>query len=113
MKLNNGLKMRKTFFAVLVLMALTACKNVKETAEMIDLPRAETPDSVAKAMDGFFEQAATDSMDIHSVMIVRDGRQPAPQQACSAPDDPLRRTAAASTRGCRRWAGRNRRACQR
>ena len=68
------MKMRKTFFAVLVLMALTACKNnVKETAEMIDLPRAETPDNVAKAMDSFFEQAAADSMDIHSVMIVRDG----------------------------------------
>ena len=68
------MKMRKTFFAVLVLMALTACKNnVKETAEMIDLPRAETPDNMAKAMDGFFEQAAADSMDIHSVMIVRDG----------------------------------------
>lgn len=66
--------MRKTFFAALVLMALTACKNnVKETAEIIDLPRAETPDSVDKAMDGFFEQAASDSMDIHSVMIVRDG----------------------------------------
>ena len=68
------MKMRKTFFAVLVLMALMACKNnVKETAEMIDLPRAETPDNMAKAMDGFFEQAAADSMDIHSVMIVRDG----------------------------------------
>lgn len=74
MKLNNGLKMRKSFFAVLVLMALTACKNnVKETAEIIDLPRTETPDSVSKAMDGFFELAAADSMDIHSVMIVRDG----------------------------------------
>ena len=48
------MKMRKTIFAVLVLMALTACKNVKETAEMIDLPRTETPDSVAKAMDTFF-----------------------------------------------------------
>jgi CubicO group peptidase (beta-lactamase class C family) len=46
---------------------------VKETADIIDLPRAETPDSVAKAMDGFFEQSAADSMDIHSVMIVRDG----------------------------------------
>ena len=66
--------MRKTIFAALVLMVLTACKNnMKETAEIIDLPRAETPDSVAKAMDGFFEQAASDSMDIHSVMIVRDG----------------------------------------
>jgi CubicO group peptidase (beta-lactamase class C family) len=68
------MKMRKTFFAALVLMALTACKNnVKETTDVIDLPRTETPDSVAKAMDGFFEQAAADSMDIHSVMIVRNG----------------------------------------
>jgi CubicO group peptidase (beta-lactamase class C family) len=68
------MKMRKTFFAALVLMALTACKNnVKETTDVINLPRTETPDSVAKAMDGFFEQAAADSMDIHSVMIVRNG----------------------------------------
>jgi CubicO group peptidase (beta-lactamase class C family) len=60
--------------AVMVLMALTACKNsVKGPAEATDLPRTETPDSVAKAMDAFFEQAAHDSMDIHSVMIVRDG----------------------------------------
>lgn len=37
--------MRKTFFAALVLMALTACKNnVKETTDVIDLPRTETPD---------------------------------------------------------------------
>ena len=58
----------------MVLMALTACKNsVKETAEIIDLPRAETPDSVATAMDTFFQEAAADSMDIHSVMIVKDG----------------------------------------
>jgi CubicO group peptidase (beta-lactamase class C family) len=68
------MKMRKTFFAALVLVALTACKNsVKETAEIIDLPRAETPDSVNLAMDTFFQEAANDSMDIHSVMIVRDG----------------------------------------
>ena len=66
--------MRKIFFASMVLMALTACKNnVKETAEIIDLPRAETPDSVAAAMDDFFQEAASDSMDIHSVMIVKDG----------------------------------------
>ena len=66
--------MKQIYLAALVLMALTACKNsVKETAEIIDLPRAETPDSVATAMDGFFQQAANDSMDIHSVMIVRDG----------------------------------------
>ena len=57
-----------------MLMVLTACKNsVKETAEIIDLPRSETPDSVAKAMDGFFEAAATDSLNVQSVMIVKDG----------------------------------------
>ena len=66
--------MRKIFLASMVLMALMACKNnVKETAEIIDLPRAETPDSVAAAMDDFFQEAASDSMDIHSVMIVKDG----------------------------------------
>ena len=60
--------------AAIVLMALTACKNnEKPTAEIIDLPRVETPDSVAKAMDAFFQEAASDSMDIHSVMIVKDG----------------------------------------
>ena len=71
----NGLdmKMKQTVFAALVLMALTACKNVKETAEIIDLPRVETPENVAQAMDTFFQEAANDSMDIHSVMIVRDG----------------------------------------
>ena len=58
-----------------MLLALTACTNsVKETAEIIDLPRAETPESVASAMDGFFQKAATDSFDIHSVMIVKDGQ---------------------------------------
>ena len=67
------MKIKKTFLAVMVLMALTACKNVKETAEIIDLPRAETPDNVSTAMDTFFQEAANDSMDVHSVMIVKDG----------------------------------------
>ena len=68
------MKMKQMILAVIMLMALTACKNsLKESAEMIDLPRSETPESVSKAMDDFFEQAAKDSMDIHSVMIVRDG----------------------------------------
>ena len=66
--------MKQTILAVMVLMALTACKSsMKETTEIIDLPRAETPDSVNKAMDTFFDRAANDSMDIHSVMIVKDG----------------------------------------
>lgn len=60
--------------AALMLMALTACENgVKQTAEIIDLPRAETPENVATALDVFFEKAAANSMDIHSVMIVKDG----------------------------------------
>jgi len=67
--------MKKTLFAALVLVALTACVNTtKETAEIIDLPRAETPDSVASAMENFFQRAAADSLDIHSVMIVKDGK---------------------------------------
>ena len=68
------MKIKQTFWAAMMLVALTACKNnVKETAEIIDLPRAETPDSVATAMETFFQEAANDSMDVHSVMIVKDG----------------------------------------
>ena len=63
-----------TLLLGVTLVALTACKNsVKETAEITDLPRVETPENVAKAMEGFFQVAADDSMDIHSVMIVKDG----------------------------------------
>ncbi len=69
------MKMKQTLLAAaMALIALTACKNnVKDSAEIIDLPRAETPESVDKAMNAFFDQAKHDSMDIHSVMIVRDG----------------------------------------
>ena len=68
------MKKSKILWAVVVLMALTACKNsVTEKAAIIDLPRVETPDSVDKAMEGFFQAAIADSMDIHSVMIVKDG----------------------------------------
>ena len=66
--------MRTTSWVAVMLVALTACKNnVKETGEIIDLPRAETPSNVTATMDSFFQEAATDSMDIHSVMIVKDG----------------------------------------
>ena len=66
---------KKLMMAALVLMALAACRNnVKQTSEIIDLPRAQTPATVTTAMDGFFQQAAADSMDIHSVMIVKDGQ---------------------------------------
>lgn len=67
---------KKTFLcAVVAILTLVACKNSpKQVTEVIDLPRAETPDNVAEAMDSFFQQAAIDSLDIHSVMIVKDGR---------------------------------------
>lgn len=68
--------MRKSIylFAAIMLTVLMDCKNnATEKAEIIDLPRAETPDSVAKAMETFFQEAAKDSMDVHSVMIVKDG----------------------------------------
>ena len=67
--------MKRMIQAAVVLVALVACKsNVKERAEVTNLPRVETPDSVKTAMDGFFAQAAQDSMDIHSVMLVKDGQ---------------------------------------
>lgn len=69
------MKMKKVMIlgALVALLAVIGCNEKKETAEINDLPRAETPDSVAKAMEGFFQAAADDSMDIHSVMIVKDG----------------------------------------
>ena len=39
------MKMRKMLWAAVMLVALTACKNsVKQTAEIVDLPRSETPE---------------------------------------------------------------------
>ncbi len=68
--------MKKVLFACMLLMALAACKNnaQSETAEIIDLPRAETPDSVAKAMDNFLKGTLADSLDVHSVMVVQHGK---------------------------------------
>ncbi|MCR4602412.1 MAG: beta-lactamase family protein [Prevotella sp.] len=69
------MKTTKMIMVAWVLAALVGCKsNVKDTAQITDLPRTETPDSIAVAMEGFFSQAAADSMDIHSVMIVKDGK---------------------------------------
>lgn len=67
--------MKRMIQAAVVLVALVASKsNAKERTEVTNLPRVETPDSVKTAMDGFFAQAAQDSMDIHSVMLVKDGQ---------------------------------------
>ena len=68
------MKTRKFVWVALVLMALTSSMNsVKAQTEIIDLPRVGTPERVETAMKGFFAQAAGKSMDIHSVMIVRNG----------------------------------------
>ncbi|MBR4698417.1 MAG: serine hydrolase [Prevotella sp.] len=65
---------RKFVWVALVLMALTSSMNsMKAQTEIIDLPRVGTPERVETAMKGFFAQAADKSMDIHSVMIVRNG----------------------------------------
>ena len=65
---------KRTFWTALVMLALTAGNNyAKEKADIIDLPRAETPDHVAQAMNTFFQETANASMDIHSVMIVKNG----------------------------------------
>ncbi len=68
--------MKRFLLTAMVLTALMACKNkaANEVTEIIDLPRAETPDSVAAAMDTFFQDAANDSLDVHSVMIVKNGQ---------------------------------------
>ena len=67
------MKTKKAMVAAMMLIALSACKQVNQPAEVIDLPRTQTPDSVAKAMDGFLTEAAADSLDIHSVMLVKEG----------------------------------------
>ena len=68
------MKTRKFVWVALVLMALMSSMNsVKAQTEIIDLPRVGTPERVETAMKGFFAQAAGKSMDIHSVMIVRNG----------------------------------------
>lgn len=65
--------MKKIFLACSLLMVLAACQNKSQTDEVIDLPRAETPDSIASAMDAFFSAADSAKLDVHSVMIVKDG----------------------------------------
>jgi len=47
--------------------------TAKIRAKEVGLPRSETPTIVAKAMEGFFQAAANEKKDIHSVMIVKDG----------------------------------------
>ena len=66
---------KNILFLAVILIGLTACNNTnKQSAEIIDLPRAETPDNVASEMDSFFQEAADKSLDVHSVMLVKNGK---------------------------------------
>lgn len=65
--------MKKLFLACSLLMVLTICQAQSQRDESVDLPRAETPEKVTTAMDAFFSAAAKAKLDVHSVMIVKDG----------------------------------------
>ena len=65
--------MKKLFLACSLLMVLTVCQAQSQRDERVDLPRAETPEKVTTAMDAFFSAAAKAKLDVHSVMIVKDG----------------------------------------
>lgn len=65
--------MKKLFLACSLLMVLTVCQAQSQRDESVDLPRAETPEKVTTAMDAFFGAAAKAKLDVHSVMIVKDG----------------------------------------
>ena len=65
--------MKKLFLACSLLMVLTVCQAQSQRDESVDLPRAETPEKVTTAMDAFFSVAAKAKLDVHSVMIVKDG----------------------------------------
>ena len=65
--------MKKLFLACSLLMVLTVCQAQSQRDESVDLPRAETPEKVTTAMDAFFSAAAKSKLDVHSVMIVKDG----------------------------------------
>ncbi len=65
--------MKKLFLACSLLMVLTVCQAQSQRDESVDLPRAETPEKVTTAMDAFFSAAAKAKLDVHGVMIVKDG----------------------------------------
>ena len=68
--------MRKTiitFFTLLLMFPAITMAQYKQENGISGLPRSETPTNVAQAMDGFFQAAANDKKDIHSVMVVKGG----------------------------------------
>lgn len=68
------MKAKIIYLTAAIIAALVACQSkAKQTTDNKYLPRVETPDSVAKAMDSFFQKASDDSLEIHSIMVVKDG----------------------------------------
>ena len=67
--------MKKFLFVGMLLMTLVACKsgNKQETAEIIDLPRVETPAQVASAMENYLKAVKEAQQDLHSIMVVQHG----------------------------------------
>ncbi len=70
----------KTFsitIATLLALIAGACSSGNTTTENDNAPaleRAKTPTHVAAAADSLWNQAANDSLEIHSIMIVNDGK---------------------------------------
>jgi len=65
---------KNLLFVGMLLMALTACKSGnQQAAEIIDLPRIETPAKVATAMENYLKGVAEAEQDLHSIMVVQHG----------------------------------------
>lgn len=65
----------KSIFAALLLVA-SSCSTTDSTADSADgaLPRVETPQYVTAAADSLWARAEAEGLEIHSVMIVNDGK---------------------------------------
>lgn len=58
----------------IVAVSATGCGGKNEGQNDKSLPRAETTETMLAAMDSLWQQAAADSVDLHSVMVVKDGQ---------------------------------------
>ena len=71
--------MKTTSFLITVLPLLMFCScktntTPKEETDGRSLERAETPAYLNSAVDSLWNQAAADSLELHSLMIVNDGK---------------------------------------
>lgn len=66
-----------TLISAAFVLAMSSCGNAeaaKESHETTALERAATPDYLTLAADSLWAQAAADSIELHSMMIVNDGK---------------------------------------